>query len=201
VADHPLWSTTTYDDQGRVITEATRFGTGTNGTTIQTITTSLQRAPTASTRSAGGVTLASQAEDVVANGQRTATSTDAQGVTTTTVTDEATGEMISETRLGVTTNYAKTTAGNGHTTQTVTQTAGGATRTLSVTVTDAQGRTVSSTDANGGETTYAYANHGRTVTETLPGGLTRITQTYLDGQLQEHHRHGGGGGVSQLHGE
>jgi YD repeat-containing protein len=105
-------------------------------------------------------------------------------VTTTTVTDEATGEMISETRLGVTTNYAKTTAGNGNTTQTVTQTAGGATRTLSVTVTDAQGRTVSSTDANGGETTYAYANHGRTVTETLPGGLTRITQTYLDGQLQ-----------------
>jgi YD repeat-containing protein len=43
---------------------------------------------------------------------------------------------------------------------------------------------VSSTDANGGETTYAYANNGRTVTETLPGGLTRITQTYLDGQLQ-----------------
>jgi RHS repeat-associated protein len=43
---------------------------------------------------------------------------------------------------------------------------------------------VSSTDANGGETTYSYANNGRTVTETLPGGLTRITQTYLDGQLQ-----------------
>ena len=43
---------------------------------------------------------------------------------------------------------------------------------------------MSSTDANGGETTYAYANNGRTVTETLPGGLTRITQTYLDGQLQ-----------------
>ena len=43
---------------------------------------------------------------------------------------------------------------------------------------------MSSTDANGGETTYAYANQGRTVTETLPGGLTRITQTYLDGQLQ-----------------
>jgi RHS repeat-associated protein len=183
VEDHPLWSSTTYDDQGRVITEATRFGTGTNGTTIQTITTAYS-GENGSTRSAGGVTLASQAEDVVANGQRTATSTDAQGVTTTTVTDEATGEMISETRLGVTTNYAKTTAGNGHTTQTVTQTAGGATRTLSVTVTDAQGRTLSSTDANGGETTYLYENNGRKVTETLPGGGTRITETYLDGQLK-----------------
>jgi RHS repeat-associated protein len=183
VADHPLWSTTSYDDQGRVVAEATRFGTGENGTTIQTITTSYS-GTNGSTRSAGGVTLGSQGEDVIANGQRTATSTDAQGVTTTTVTDEATGELISETRLGVTTNYAKTTAGNGHTTQTVTQTAGAATRTLSVTVTDAQGRTVSSTDANGGETTYDYANNGRTVIETLPGGLTRITQTYLDGQLQ-----------------
>ena len=56
-------------------------------------------------------------------------------------------------------------------------------------MTDAQGRTKSVTDEIGRVTSYAYANHGRTTTEYLPGHttatpLTRITETYLDGQLK-----------------
>lgn len=178
---HPLWSTIISDADGRTVSESSKFSE--SGTTIQTITTTYA-GESGYTRSAGGVTLSSQGDDVVAGGLRTSTSTDILGITTTTVTNDATGELVSETRLGLTTNYARTTGTDGSTTQTVTQTADGTTRTLSVTVTDAQGRTVSSTDANGGVTTYSYANHGRTVTETLPGGGTRITENYLDGQLK-----------------
>lgn len=200
-ADFPLWSTTTYDDQGRMVTEISKLRVGGTDHTIQTLDTEYT-GETGSTRSAGGVTLASQAEDVVANGQRTSSRTDAQGITSVTVTDEATGELISETKVGVpasgsypaqpdvTTSYAKTTnATTGETTQTVTQSAGGTTRTLSITITDAQGRTKSVSDETGRVTSYAYANNGRTTTEYLPGHttanpLTRITETYLDGQLK-----------------
>ncbi|WP_395746840.1 RHS repeat-associated core domain-containing protein [Prosthecobacter sp.] len=177
----PLWRTTTADAQGRTVSETSKYSE--SGTTIQTIITTYA-GETGYTRSAGDLTLSSQGDDVVAGGLRTSTSTDILGITTTTVTDETTGEVVSETRLGLTTNYTKATGTDGSTTQTVTQTADGITRTMSVTVTDAQGRTVSSTDANGGVTTYSYANNGRTVTETLPGGGTRITENYLDGQLK-----------------
>lgn len=189
VTGHPLWTRTTFDSDGRVMTEEKLLGAEDaetwefSSTSIQTVTTTYT-GETGSTRSAGGVTLSSQGDDVVAGGQRTSTRTDILGITTTTVTDDATGEMISETRLGLTTNYAKTTGTDGSTTRTVTQTAGGTTRTVSVTVTDAQGRTVSSTDSNGGVTSYSYANNGRTVTTTLPGGGTQITENYLDGQIK-----------------
>ena len=176
---HPLLSTTGTDTQGRTVSEISNYSE--DGTTIQTIQT-ISTAYTAGggyTRSAGSLKLDSQLDPVTASGQTTTTSTDAQGNTTTTVTDATSGRVISETSLGVTTNYATTTGTDGSTTQTVTQ----GTRTVSVTVTDAQGNTLSVTDANGGVTTYSYANNGRTVTETLPGGGTRITANYLDGQL------------------
>jgi hypothetical protein len=159
--DSPLWSTTTYDNQGRMVAETSKLRQGGTDHTIQTITTSYS-GENGRTRSAGGVTLGLQAEDVIANGQRTSSRTDAQGITSVTVTDEATGELISETKQGVaasgsypaqpnvTTSYAKTTnATTGEMTQTVTQSAGGTTRTVSVTVTDAQGRTKSVTDETG----------------------------------------------------
>lgn len=177
----PLWSTTTTDDQGRTVSETSKFSE--SGTTIQTVGT-VYTGEIGYTRSAGGVVLSSQSDDIIAGGQRTSTRTDAQGITTTTVTNDTTGELISETRLGVTTSYAKTTGTDGGTTQTVTQSAGGTTRTVSVTVADAQGRTLSSTDANGSETNYSYTNHGRTVTTTLPGGGTQITESYVDGQTK-----------------
>ncbi|WP_395746835.1 RHS repeat-associated core domain-containing protein [Prosthecobacter sp.] len=177
----PLWSTTTSDSDGRTLSETSKFSE--SGTTIQSIATTYA-GETGYTRSAGDLTLSSQGDDVVAGGLRTSTSTDILGITTTTVTDETTGEMVSETRLGLTTNYTKATGTDGSTTQTVTQTADETTRTVSVTVTDAQGRTVSSTDANSGVTTYSYASNGRTVTQTLPGGGTQITENYLDGQLK-----------------
>ncbi|MEZ5387544.1 MAG: hypothetical protein R3F13_18695 [Prosthecobacter sp.] len=194
--DFPLWSTTTYDDQGRVFTEDSKLRVDGTDHTLQTIGTAYS-GETGSTRSLGTTVLSSQAEDVIANGVRTSSYTDVQGVTTITKTDEDTGELISETKQGVaasgdylaqpdvTTSYAKSTnATTGETTQTVTQTDGTTTRTLSITVTDAQGRTKSVTDEIGRVTSYDYANHGRTVTETLPGGGTRITETYLDGQLK-----------------
>ena len=183
---HPLWSTTGTDTQGRTVSETARYGDG--GTTIQTIGTTYS-AGGGSTRSyinqnGDTVTLSYQSDGVTSGGQTTTTSTDAQGITTTTVTDATTGNLISETRQGVTTNYATTTNADGSTTQTVTQTAGGeAPRTQSVTVADAQGRTLSVTDANGSITQYDYSNHGRTVTQTLPSGGTRVTTNYLDGQL------------------
>ena len=85
---------------------------------------------------------------------------------------------------GVTTN--SNTGSDGSTTTTTTQSAGGTTRKLSVTVADALGRTTSNTDANGGTTTYDYTNTPQvhSVTEHLPGGGLRITDTYLDGQLK-----------------
>ena len=46
---------------------------------------------------------------------------------------------------------------------------------------DYAGRLVNSTDADGLTTHWDYANGGRIVTVTLPGGATRITENYLDG--------------------
>lgn len=47
---------------------------------------------------------------------------------------------------------------------------------------DMAGRLKSETDQAGLTTTYAYANGGRTRTVTLPGGATRVTDSYLDGR-------------------
>ena len=196
VADFPLWTTTTYDDQGRVVTEDSKLRVGGADHTLQSISTAYT-GETGSTRSLGTTVLSAHGQDVIANGVRTSTYTDAQGVTTITKTDDDTGELISETKQGVaasgdylaqpdvTTSYAKSTnATTGETTQTVTQTDGTTTRTLSITITDAQGRTKSVTDQLSRVTSYLYEDHGRRVTETLPGGGTRITETYLDGQLK-----------------
>jgi RHS repeat-associated protein len=190
--EHPLWSTTTTDTQGRTLSETSKYSSA--GTIIQTIGTTYTPGG-GSTRSAGSVTLAYQSDPTTANGQTTTTSTDAQGISTVTVTNATTGDLISETRQGVTTSYSKVTDTAGNTTQTVTQSASGeTTRTVSVTVTAPQGRTLSSTDANGGTTTFSYSystSNGLIVTEILPGNAlpggvqrTRITENYLDGQLK-----------------
>ena len=49
-----------------------------------------------------------------------------------------------------------------------------------VTTVDGLGRTVSSIDQTGAETTYAYSNGGRTRETTLPGGITLVDDSYLD---------------------
>jgi RHS repeat-associated protein len=200
---HPLWSQSTENATGQTIQENSYHGlTGTAADTLyQTIDTS-RTGDTAYTRSAGTQILESQLEDTIDTESnvlvRTSTRTDAQGLTTVTKTNEDTGEMISETKKGVdataefpaqpdvTTSYAKNTnATTGEVSQTVTQAAGGsATRTLSITVTDALGRTKRVTDEIGRVTDYDYSADGRTTTETLPSGLTRISTTYLDEQLK-----------------
>ncbi|MDD5678394.1 MAG: hypothetical protein PHW60_10455 [Kiritimatiellae bacterium] len=49
---------------------------------------------------------------------------------------------------------------------------------------DLAGRITKSTDSAGLVTEYAYTDSGRTTTETLPGGYTRITERYKDGQVK-----------------
>lgn len=49
---------------------------------------------------------------------------------------------------------------------------------------DPAGRRIAEVDELGRTTFTAYAESGRVVTETLPGGLTRITENYLDGRLK-----------------
>lgn len=196
------------DTLARPITHKLQHVNGATSEDIETIQTTYN-GEHGYTRTAGAVTLDSRADDVIAVENsikvRTSSATDAQGVTTISKVNDETGELISETKMGraavngmpavpnLVTHYSKTVAATanssqgiavGDTTQTVTQTAGTATRTLSVTVTDALGRTKRVTDELGRVTSYAYSADGRTTTETLPGGLTRITTTYLDGQLK-----------------
>ena len=45
-------------------------------------------------------------------------------------------------------------------------------------------RILSETDSRGLTTTYAYSPNGKTVTKTLPGGFTEITENYADGQTK-----------------
>lgn len=49
---------------------------------------------------------------------------------------------------------------------------------------DLAGRPSSQTAPGGYATSFAYANGGRTVTATLPGGATKVTDAYLDGQAR-----------------
>ena len=49
---------------------------------------------------------------------------------------------------------------------------------------DPAGRPTRSRATDGLETTYAYANGGRTTTVTRPGGATEITDHYLDGRVK-----------------
>ncbi|WP_265592901.1 RHS repeat-associated core domain-containing protein [Verrucomicrobium sp. BvORR034] len=115
--------------------------------------------------------------------------TDAYGVTTNNTYD-ASGELLSAVKVGIgagvdyqaqadiTTSHA-----NDVLTSTTTITAGGLTLTSSQT-SDKVGRMVSQTDEQGRVTTYAFTSGGRVTTETGPGGVTRITTNYLDGQLK-----------------
>jgi RHS repeat-associated protein len=59
-------------------------------------------------------------------------------------------------------------------------TAGGISQTRTRTY-NLAGALISETDERGLTTTYAYSNGGRTVTTTMPGGATQITDSYLDG--------------------
>ncbi|MDD5678390.1 MAG: hypothetical protein PHW60_10435 [Kiritimatiellae bacterium] len=49
---------------------------------------------------------------------------------------------------------------------------------------DLAGRITNSTDSAGLATSTAYSQDGLTTTETLPGGYTRITERYKDGQIK-----------------
>lgn len=64
-----------------------------------------------------------------------------------------------------------------------TTTAGGITLTQSTTF-DKAGRIKTTTDNAGLTTTYAYSNGGRTEAVTLPGGASRITDRFVDGQTK-----------------
>ncbi len=67
-------------------------------------------------------------------------------------------------------------------TQTVTS--GGSLSLTSSAVFDLAGRPTSQTAPGGYQSTFTYANGGRTVTATLPGGSTRITDQYLEGSAK-----------------
>jgi RHS repeat-associated protein len=64
-----------------------------------------------------------------------------------------------------------------------TTSASGLTLTKSTTY-DVAGRVRTETDAAGLVTTHTYTNGGRTETITLPGGVTRVSDNYLDGQTK-----------------
>ena len=68
-------------------------------------------------------------------------------------------------------------------TKTQTISAGGLSLVTATTY-DVAGRVKTETDAAGLVTTHTYTNGGRTETITLPGGATRITDKYLDGQTK-----------------
>ena len=61
---------------------------------------------------------------------------------------------------------------------------------------DLAGRRTKSTDSAGLVTEYDYANGGRTETVTMPGGFTRITERYIDGQTK---RVAGSGQIAQYY--
>lgn len=84
----------------RVVSEVSKVRMGGVDSTVGTVTTSYT-GETAYERSAGGAVLEAQGEDGISGGQRTAVRTDAQGITTTTVSDEASGELMAETKAGV----------------------------------------------------------------------------------------------------
>lgn len=206
VASHPIWRSSIKDQRGRTTSEVTHYS-GATEAVIQSISTAYAGEHD-QTRTSGSTVLASHTETFATEDgiqTRTTTDTDAQGITTITKTNKDTGELIAEIKKGVpalngyadqldlTTLHTKTvsTTANsaqgiaiGDTTQTVTQTDGSSTRTLSITLTDTLGRVKRLTDQLGRVTSYDYSADGRTTTETLPGGLERVTTTYLDGQLK-----------------
>lgn len=115
--------------------------------------------------------------------------TDAVGVVTTTTVGES-GRTISIVKDGV-------AAGAYHEAQpavtttfeevgfvSTDTTSGGALSVTRSTTGGLANRVVSRTDEQGRTTTYGYANSGRTITETRPGGVTRASSTYLDGRVK-----------------
>ncbi|HSE16369.1 MAG TPA: DUF6402 family protein [Pyrinomonadaceae bacterium] len=110
----------------------------------------------------------------------------------TTYTYDALNRIATRTRKGVAAAFGfpsqadiVTTYGydaEGHITSETTS-AAGLTLTQSRTY-DVAGRVKTETDRAGLLTTHTYTNGGRTETTTLPGGATRVTDNYLDGQTK-----------------
>lgn len=114
---------------------------------------------------------------------------DAYGIHTTNTYDLG-GRLVESVKEGV-------SAGSNYEAQpaiTTTYTTSGLTRTVTVSaatltqstieVSDKMGRQVSRTDEQGRTFTTSYANGGRTVTETRPGAVTVVTDYYRDGQIK-----------------
>ncbi|MES2736646.1 MAG: RHS repeat-associated core domain-containing protein [Verrucomicrobiota bacterium] len=115
--------------------------------------------------------------------------TDARG-TQVTYDYDLGGELIQTTKTGVPAGQnhesqaaISTTFTREGLTTTTTTSSGGLSLSSSLTTTE-DGRTVSLTDEQGRTTNVVYTSVGRGVTETRPGGVTRVTTRYLDGQLK-----------------
>lgn len=123
------------------------------------------------------------------SGERKTSDVDASG-TETTYTYDALGRLKTQTKKGVAAGGTYPAQPDVVTTfdydaegrQTgVTAAAGGLSLSKSSAY-DVAGRIRSEIDHAGLVTLYTYANGGRTETATLPGGATRVTDNYLDGQ-------------------
>lgn len=130
------------------------------------------------------------------------TVTDAEGIVTVTELDATTGRELAVIKSAVTHTSAHGThqapelrdtaavadGPNGTViesqTRVGTQTGQTAITGSHSTTRNALGQIVAKTDQAGRRTTYQYEEDGRLITETLPGGATRIRRQYLDRQLK-----------------
>lgn len=123
------------------------------------------------------------------NGARKSSDTDVSGIEVAYTYDEL-GRVKTKTKKGVVasgsfpaqadivTTYSYDAEGH-----VIGETVAGGSLSLSKSSTyDTAGRLKTETDQTGMTTGYSYANGGRTRTTTLPGGATKITDQFLDGQ-------------------
>ncbi|MBL9144099.1 MAG: RHS repeat protein, partial [Verrucomicrobiaceae bacterium] len=107
--------------------------------------------------------------------------TDADGSESITWEDVGTGEIVqTQSPSGI----IKTISHSGMTTTTSISNTTNSFQARESETRDKQGRMVSAIDRNQRVTEWSYSEDGLITTETLPGGATRITSYYKDGQLK-----------------
>lgn len=126
------------------------------------------------------------------NGDLLTSEIDENGVETT-YTYDTLNRLVSRTKKGVATNGSfpaqadivttYTTDTEGRVTQETTTGSGGLSVTTGMAF-DVAGRLKTETSPDGLTTTHLYTNGGRTETVLLPGGTTKITDKFLDGQIK-----------------